>query len=157
MGARRIAAPGGATNLAVAGVSCVPNRACVLVGGFTNASGQQVTLVERWQHARWSIQHSANYIGSIATSLNDVSCASRRSCMAVGSVNPVEHWDGYGVVDPENASRDGLHLQRGFVPDSIRLCALSDQWWASKPSPRCRATAIGQSRSWLRPARSAAL
>ena len=97
----RIVVPPDATQPSVTGVSCEPNQTCTAVGGFTSATGQQATLVERWRRSRWSIQRSANYITSVSVALNDVSCASRTSCTAVGgtvNVDPgtaiVEHWDG---------------------------------------------------------------
>ena len=91
----------GDTQLSVSGVSCEPNQTCIAVGGFVNAVGQRATLVERWLRSRWSVQPSPNSITDIDAELNDVSCASDASCMAVGStvnVDPgtplVERWNG---------------------------------------------------------------
>jgi hypothetical protein len=100
-----IPAPRGGRKPVVNDVSCVPGRVCVGVGDFDNPArlpdAQQSTLVERWDRSRWAVQPSpnSNRLVKLSVYLNEVSCASRTSCTAVGSTDEltppvVEHWDG---------------------------------------------------------------
>lgn len=69
-------------------VSCSSDTWCVAVGySYTNsATGLFVgrTLVERWNGLSWAIATSPGPPGDHFTLLNDVSCASNSSCVAVG-------------------------------------------------------------------------
>lgn len=88
-------------------VSCSASNACTAVGYyFVNVRpfGADRPLIERWNGARWSVQHAPD--GPLAlTELESVSCASRATCVAVGNQNItqgydfevpafVEHWNG---------------------------------------------------------------
>jgi hypothetical protein len=81
----------------LAGVSCASSSTCTAVG----ASGV-VTLAERWNGARWSLQQAINPTVVASGDLQGVSCVSRAFCTAVGSYsNPagaggtlVERWSG---------------------------------------------------------------
>ena len=84
-------------------VACVSTASCVAVGatqgGPTAASD---TLVESWNGRSWSVVASPNAMPDDI--LEAVSCATTRSCMAVGSAGPLfnertespitESWDG---------------------------------------------------------------
>jgi hypothetical protein len=76
--------PAGATGVQLAGVSCAETRACTAVGFFTNASGLDDMLAERWDGSRWSIERIAAPAGTTSNSLTDISCVSTRACTAVG-------------------------------------------------------------------------
>ena len=89
--------PAGATISELNGVSCA-SKTCTAVGGGTPGPLGQLTLAERWNGARWSIQPTPNPAGSTGSLLYGVSCASTdRRCTAVGSYNYrqlVERWNG---------------------------------------------------------------
>ncbi len=72
----------GATVSNLNGVSCSSASACTAVGDSDNSVGPEVTLAERWNGRRWSIQHTANQPAD--DSLAGVSCPSAGSCTAVG-------------------------------------------------------------------------
>ena len=68
-------------------VSCTtsPNR-CTAVGGWKNSALEQFTLAYRFNGvSTWTLQSSPNPSGSIASVLQEVSCASETSCTAAGS------------------------------------------------------------------------
>ena len=70
----------------LSGVSCTSARSCVAVGDYSNGTGSAAsilprTLVESWNGAAWSVVPGPS--PSVAY-LYGVSCASARSCKAVG-------------------------------------------------------------------------
>jgi hypothetical protein len=68
-------------------VSCPSPAACVAVGYSVNAAGAPVPLAERWTAARgWAIQPVPVPRRAVNSFLFGVSCATARSCTAVGSV-----------------------------------------------------------------------
>ena len=77
-------------------MSCPSPTVCVAVG---SSAGGARTLAERWNGARWTVQHTPN-IGHIGyAALTAVSCASAADCTAVGTYNGgafgiAERWDG---------------------------------------------------------------
>ncbi len=77
--------PSGASGTVLSSVSCTTRRDCTAVGYFTNRAGIAVTLAERWSGGHWSVQRPANPAGATYSYLVGVSCASRTSCVAVGS------------------------------------------------------------------------
>ena len=77
--------PAGARTSVLSGISCVSRTACTAVGYFTTRAGVAVTLAERWDGVNWSVQGTPNPSGAPYSYLVGVSCASRRSCTAVGS------------------------------------------------------------------------
>jgi hypothetical protein len=74
------------------GVSCSSSTACTAVGEYTNSSGVNVPLAERWNGTEWVIQTTPNPSGSTATSLQNVSCPTASTCMAVGYYNDSSGW-----------------------------------------------------------------
>jgi hypothetical protein len=81
------------------GVACASSTACIAVGDYGNGA-KVLTLAERWNGKRWSIQHTPDPAGAYSV-FTGVSCASRSACTAVGfsntpTANPtlVEHWNG---------------------------------------------------------------
>jgi hypothetical protein len=83
-------------------VSCTSARACTAVGHYTTAGKVTVGLAEAWNGTTWSIQPTPAIPGAAATYLDGISCASARTCTAVGRsasaklVNAViaESWNG---------------------------------------------------------------
>jgi len=88
--------PAGARVSALQGVSCT-SSACVAVGYSIDGSGAQVTLAERWEGTRWTIQPTPNPAGATSIQLFSVSCTSPSACTAVGSSSSgtvAERWNG---------------------------------------------------------------
>jgi hypothetical protein len=73
------------------GVSCSSERACTAVGYVgpfePSSSPYEGTLVERWNGAKWLVQHTPT-LGTGNSSLSGVSCVSPTDCTAVGSHDP---------------------------------------------------------------------
>ncbi len=74
-------------------VSCPAASACTAVGG---AGGFQssITLAERWDGRRWTVQHTQHPKPNHASNLSGVSCPAPAACTAVGSY---DNWHGPGV------------------------------------------------------------
>jgi len=64
-------------------VSCPTAGNCYAVGNSSTPTTTK-TLVEHWDGTRWSIVTSPNPTGAAAASLNEVSCSTTSSCVAVG-------------------------------------------------------------------------
>jgi hypothetical protein len=102
-------------------VTCTSTAACVGVGLYQVASGgKDVSLVEAWNGASWSIQNSPNPAGSSGAGLYGVSCHSATVCTAVGyatihknTTSFAERWNGrkwslQSVPAPQGSTRSGL-------------------------------------------------
>jgi hypothetical protein len=96
--------PPGAAASNLNAASCVSRSACIAVGNTSNSRGTPLTLAQRWNGHRWSIQPTPS--PADGGNLTAVSCLSRSSCMAVGGhANPfveippgtlAEQWNGRG-------------------------------------------------------------
>ncbi|TMB91861.1 MAG: hypothetical protein E6J45_04350 [Chloroflexi bacterium] len=94
--------PSGAKAATLYDVACPSTSLCLAVGNYVNSSSVTVTLVERWNGSKWSIQPSPNPSGATATMLTDVACPSTTSCTSVGNavnsasvlVPLAERWNG---------------------------------------------------------------
>ena len=112
--------PEGAAQSTLLDVACTPtpNR-CTAVGGWKNSALEQFTLAYRFNGvSTWTLQSSPNPSGSIASVLQEVSCASETSCAAAGSwvsggggsnQTLAESWNGtswsiQGTPNPSGAS-----------------------------------------------------
>ena len=92
--------PGG-TNSFLRGVSCTSAASCTAVGDYS-AGAKDVTLAERWNGTAWTVEPTPNPPGARGSFLYGVSCATARSCTAVGDfINRAsaqqtlaEHWNG---------------------------------------------------------------
>ena len=84
--------PSGTLSAALSGVSCVTSADCVGTGMYTQADGTTVGLAERWNGHAWAQVPVKLPAGSAGGALFGVSCASSKSCVAVGS---------YGNADSE--------------------------------------------------------
>ena len=88
--------PAGGSGSILNGVSCTSASACTAVGDSSNGTAT-VTLAERWNGTRWSIQTTPNPAGGSNSMLNGVSCASATACTAVGGSSNgtlAEGWNG---------------------------------------------------------------
>jgi hypothetical protein len=104
--------PTGASASSLSATSCVTTAECVAVGSYTNSSGVEVTLAERWNGTEWSVQATPNPTGAKASVLKSISCASASECVAVGyytnsseaQVALAERWNGtvWSVQTPPN-------------------------------------------------------
>jgi hypothetical protein len=79
----RLRWPAGAVATELDGVSCASGT-CVAVGLYESASGQGLPLAERWNGRHWTMLHAVNTRAPL-TALDDISCAARSLCMAVGN------------------------------------------------------------------------
>lgn len=103
--------PGGIGGIALTGVSCVSASACTAVG-----DGGEVMLAERWNGARWSIQHTLIPTGRPIFVFDGVSCVSASDCTAVGAyftragaqATLAERWNGsaWSIERTPNESSD---------------------------------------------------
>ncbi len=92
--------PSGGTGLELTGVSCTSASACTAVGYYYNGT-TDVTLAERWNGTKWSIQKPPNPTGGTDSQLDGVTCTSGSACTAVGEyysgtaqVTLAERWNG---------------------------------------------------------------
>ena len=75
--------PSSNTNI-LNGVSCVTARSCVAVGNYYSGTGIPQTLIETWDATNWTVATSPNHSNSSTNVLNEVSCATAKTCVAVG-------------------------------------------------------------------------
>ncbi|MBV9168095.1 MAG: hypothetical protein JO342_18305, partial [Solirubrobacterales bacterium] len=82
--------------------TCTSPSSCIGVGTHVTASKLGVTLVERWNGEKWSVQRTPNPAGATVGFFYGVGCSSRSACTAVGSavsasgrnMTLAERWDG---------------------------------------------------------------
>jgi len=110
--------PSGATRSSLESVSCVTSSDCLAVGYYTNSSGADKTLAERWNGSKWTVEPTPNPSRSTINILTGLACPSSRNCTAVGY-----HADGSGIR------------------------TLAEQWngsrWKVKPTPNPSPSALG--------------
>ena len=130
--------PGRSTGTGFAAVSCSTPTACTAGGSYDTASHLGRPVAAGWGGRSWHRQAVPARVGaSVASGLVGVSCASARTCIAVGygtattgeSTTLAERWDD---------SR--WRIQRSPVPAGTVSAGLSG---VSCPSPRT-CTAVGQ-------------
>ena len=105
--------PQGVGGFAFSGVSCPSPSACIAVGWYSIAPGlPEQALAARWNGTSWSVLTTPTGPG-VYNSLESVSCASPRACVAVGATQSdfgerplVERWDGtrWSIEHPPNVS-----------------------------------------------------
>jgi hypothetical protein len=83
------------------GVACKSTKECVAVGLYLNTSDAGFGLAETWNGKSWAASTLPSPKGSVGVELNGVSCATAKSCVAVGTdlttsgAQPVaESWSG---------------------------------------------------------------
>ena len=99
---QRTSRPAGATVSFLTAVSCVSPTSCTAVGFFNTRAGVGVTLGERWNGTRWSIQRTPSPEAAVAVQLVGVSCTIKGPCIAAGyfaidtgiEVMLAERWSG---------------------------------------------------------------
>ena len=79
-----MATPAGGQVISLDGVSCTAARACTAVGAYFSQNAGPLNLAEAWNGTAWRVQATPNPIPQGRNQLNSVSCASPRSCTAVG-------------------------------------------------------------------------
>jgi hypothetical protein len=72
-------------------VSCTSVSRCTAVGAFTSASGREEPLVEIWNGSSWSLASTSYPPGGGLSQFLGISCASYRSCLAVGYDSQAGH------------------------------------------------------------------
>jgi len=94
-------APKGALSTELLGVSCATAKSCVAVGLSLNSGGIGVPLAETWNGRTWAAGTPARPAGSTGGQLDNVSCPTAKSCVAVGSYSTnagsaalAESWNG---------------------------------------------------------------
>jgi hypothetical protein len=120
--------PRGAVSSKLWSVSCAATNACTAVGDSwhtTRIPGHRssLTLAERWDGTRWTIQRTASPNSRHRSLLFDVSCASTSRCSAVGRFQRrrtrtlAEHWHRQerGSSGPGRPSRRPTGTAHGFT------------------------------------------
>jgi RHS repeat-associated protein len=73
----------------LAGVSCTSGTACVAVGNVESrppgSTYRKVPMAARWDGSKWSAESIPAPTGAISSGLEDVSCATSSTCMALGT------------------------------------------------------------------------
>src|SRR5205085_1053676 len=117
--------PAGATSSQLSGMSCSSATACTAAGSYTNGTGTEVTLAERWDGTNWAIQTTPNPAGATSSQLNGVSCSSSTACSAAGNYTNATATD----VTLAEALQPGWKLQTtpnvGGLVTTTRLIAVS--------------------------------
>jgi hypothetical protein len=109
---------------------------CTAVGHFNDAAGTGLTLAERSNGARWTIQRTLDSPGAASSLLFGVSCPSRDVCVAVGSTTDragaltlplAERWTGarWSLQRPPSPTRrlKSITYLGGVSCPSARFCA----------------------------------
>jgi hypothetical protein len=77
--------PGGARASGFLAISCTSASACTATGDDTSTAGVSLTLAERWNGTKWTVQTTPNPSGAAASGLFAVSCATSTACTATGA------------------------------------------------------------------------
>ena len=137
-------------------VSCAASTACTAIGAITTGLGSgshitSVSLVERWDGRRWSIQ-KLTVPANARVVLRAVSCPSRKFCVAVGSAlrrgrdaAVVERWNGSRWSLQSTHTRDlRIPQLNGVSCMSAKVCiavgsrfggSLVERWNGSRWTP----------------------
>jgi len=119
-------------NNRLAGVTCSSASLCWAVGSYV-AGGIDMSLIERWDGASWTIDTSPNPNATAGNRLLAVTCVSASECWAVGSYNGnsnartlVERWN--GTVWAQVSSPSPTTTQNSFLTSVA--CASSARCFA---------------------------
>jgi hypothetical protein len=151
--AARPPTPAGATSAALSGVFCATAAVCVATGVYTRADGTSAGLAESWNGKKWTEVPVTLPTGSAGADLNGVSCASAKSCVAVGSYgNAVsgkvaalaESWNGktWRVSKPPAPAGNLAATLEGVSCVSLTDCAAVGSYTLPSGYP------IGLAESW---------
>jgi hypothetical protein len=108
------------------GVACVLANDCWAVGNyFDSQAGTDLTLIEHWNGAVWSVAPSPNENPAYSL-LYDVACSASDDCWAVGYSSDgglIEHWDGSNwTINPSPLSTSGVSVLYGVTCESVDEC-----------------------------------
>jgi hypothetical protein len=81
------------------GVSCTSRTSCTAVGSFVDRGGNTLTLVERWDGRRWSLESTPRPGADEGRAFESISCTSQAACTAIGSTG-----SGWPLVERSNGS-----------------------------------------------------
>ncbi len=118
---QRPAQPADARASFLSGVSCAQPMSCTATGFFISGADTGVTLAERWNGTDWAIQPTATPTGATYAQLMDVSCASTRSCTAVGFFSDLT---GIQVMLAERWNAADWATESTLYPDGARYVQL---------------------------------
>jgi hypothetical protein len=160
--------PSGGTNISLNGVWCVSGNACTAVGDYDNGAAVEVTLAERWNGNKWSIQHTPNPTSAPDSALLGVSCTSKSACIAVGSAYAyatlAERWNGHKwslqtTPNPTDSTESQLYAVScasasactgvGYYFNGTTYLALGERWNGTKWSLQTIPNPAGGSASQL--------
>jgi hypothetical protein len=79
------ATPSAATTWGMNDVSCQAGGDCMAVGSLTDSSFTSHVLAEQRVGATWSVVPADEFVGTLSSQFNGVSCPSANDCTAVGS------------------------------------------------------------------------
>ncbi|MGO9875861.1 MAG: hypothetical protein ACLPVY_18950 [Acidimicrobiia bacterium] len=158
--------PGGSTAASLRGVACPSTKSCFAVGVFATSSATK-TLAEHWNGSAWGFVTPKNPSGATSATLTAVSCASTKSCFAVGNFSTgkgaktlAEHWNGSSwsmerTTNPSSsASLNSVSCpstKSCFAVGNATIKNLIEHWngndWGtmSSPSPKSVDHAVGVS------------
>jgi hypothetical protein len=165
----KLPAPGKAAATSLDGVSCTgagASAVCWAVGSYVVALEgiPFYTVTERLAHGKWTLVPSANYHRNHSSALTAVSCASPKSCLAVGNWSHAsgatfgERWNGSRWTEVRTRNPRGFTFSSlaGVSCTSASRCiatgtysmgapkslTLVEQWngnsWQIQPSPQPR-------------------
>jgi hypothetical protein len=108
--------PSSARDSGLNGVACSSTTDCTASGNYFTSSGVGLTLAERWNGTRWSIEPTVNPAGASLSVLAAIACTSASACTAVGftgSQTLAESWNGnewslQPTPDPSEAQASDL-------------------------------------------------
>jgi len=150
--------PSGAQFSELNAVSCTAATSCVAVGDYVNSSGLDVTLAERWNGGRWTIQPTPDPSGAqFFSALSGVFCATPGACEASGTSDAgpfAERWNGTSwrvqtVPAPAGAqfaqlfgiscAASSCEAVGGYFNSSGAFVPLGERWngtaWHAQPVP----------------------
>ena len=167
--------PSGAQSSALQAVQCNSASACIAVGAYTDGTGTQETLAERWNGTGWAITATPNPSGATSSSFQAVACTSASACTAVGSyqntggtvLTLVERWNGTSWTIQSTSNPSGVTKSQllGVGCASSTACAavgfsvnasnttltLTQVWngsaWAIKASPNPSGATLSELRA----------
>jgi hypothetical protein len=111
-----ITVPPGGVDVALEGVECAGPTRCTAVGSYRDSSeGKLRALVEGWSEGGWHVVPVPHDRSAEGESLDGVTCPTRHTCTAVGSIQNasnmltplVERWDGSAWARAPSASAIG--------------------------------------------------
>jgi hypothetical protein len=153
--------PPGAQFSVLNSADCSASAACTAVGWYFDASGHLLTLAERWNGTKWSIQRTSNPDGTQGDQLIGVACPISKACTAFG-VSRVSNFSGTPLPMVQRWNGHSWRLQRTPNPRGARgaqllgiscvspsscmavgestLGTVAERWngkvWAIEPTPR---------------------